>query len=69
MKSIFVAIDTPDLDHARTLANAVRSSAGGVKLGLEFFCANGPGGVHEIASSGLPTRARIWRRSTPAVSR
>jgi len=54
MKSIFVAIDTPDLDHARTLANAVRSSAGGVKLGLEFFCANGPGGVHEIASSGLP---------------
>lgn len=54
MKSIFVAIDTPDLDHARSLANAVKSSAGGVKLGLEFFCANGPAGVHEIASTGLP---------------
>jgi orotidine-5'-phosphate decarboxylase len=25
-----------------------------VKLGLEFFCANGPAGVHEIASLGLP---------------
>jgi orotidine-5'-phosphate decarboxylase len=25
-----------------------------VKLGLEFFCANGPSGVHEIASLGLP---------------
>ena len=54
MKSIFVAIDTPDLDRARSLARQVKSGAGGVKLGLEFFCANGPSGVHEIASLGLP---------------
>ncbi|MCL6678438.1 orotidine-5'-phosphate decarboxylase [Sphingomonas sp. RG327] len=54
MKSIFVAIDTPDLERAASLARAVRSSAGGVKLGLEFFCANGPAGVQEIASIGLP---------------
>jgi orotidine-5'-phosphate decarboxylase len=54
MKSIFVAIDTPDLERAASLARAVKSSAGGVKLGLEFFCANGPAGVHEIASIGLP---------------
>jgi orotidine-5'-phosphate decarboxylase len=54
MKSIFVAIDTPDLERARTLARQVKSSAGGVKLGLEFFCANGPAGVHDIASLGLP---------------
>lgn len=54
MKPIFVAIDTPDLDRARALAKAVANGAGGVKLGLEFFCANGPAGVHEIASIGLP---------------
>jgi orotidine-5'-phosphate decarboxylase len=54
MKSIFVAIDTPDLERAASLARAVKSSAGGVKLGLEFYCANGPAGVQEIASIGLP---------------
>jgi orotidine-5'-phosphate decarboxylase len=54
MKSVFVAIDTPDLDRARALAGAVKSAAGGLKLGLEFFCANGPAGVHEIAAVGLP---------------
>jgi orotidine-5'-phosphate decarboxylase len=51
---IFVAIDTPDLRRALLLAEAVRVEAGGVKLGLEFFCANGPVGVREIARLGLP---------------
>jgi orotidine-5'-phosphate decarboxylase len=51
---IFVAIDTPDLDHARKLAKAVKRHAGGLKLGLEFFAANGPDGVGEIAHMGLP---------------
>ena len=54
MNPIFVALDTPDLDRARSLAEAVRASAGGIKLGLEFFCANGPAGVSEIARLGLP---------------
>ena len=54
MKPIFVAIDTPDLERARSIAKAVADGAGGVKLGLEFFCANGPAGVHEIAALGLP---------------
>ena len=54
MKPIFVAIDTPDLDRALSLADAVRALAGGVKLGLEFFCSNGPDGVREIASTRLP---------------
>lgn len=54
MKPVFVAVDTPDLDRARELARSVRSLAGGVKLGLEFFCANGPSGVHDIAAEGLP---------------
>ena len=54
MKPVFVAIDTPDLDSARQLAKRLRSNAGGVKLGLEFFCANGPAGYREIAALGLP---------------
>ncbi|QNM83153.1 orotidine-5'-phosphate decarboxylase [Sphingomonas sabuli] len=54
MNPIFVAIDTPDLDRARTLARDVGSHAGGVKLGLEFFCANGPEGVRDIAAIGAP---------------
>lgn len=54
MNSIFVAIDTPDLDRALDLAKAVREIAGGVKLGLEFFAANGPEGIREITDAGLP---------------
>jgi len=51
---IYVAIDTPDLEQARQLAEQVRNHVGGIKLGLEFFCANGHHGVHEIAKIGLP---------------
>ncbi len=54
MTPVFVAIDTPDLGRARELAKSVKPFAGGVKLGLEFFCANGPAGVDDIASVGLP---------------
>lgn len=54
MNPIFVALDTPDLDRALALADAVRSHAGGVKLGLEFFSARGPEGVARIAALGLP---------------
>ncbi len=51
---IFVAIDTVDVEKAMRLADQVRDSAGGLKLGLEYFCANGPGGVHALARTGLP---------------
>ena len=54
MSPIFVALDTPDLDKARSLAEAVRGHAAGVKLGLEFFSAQGPQGVRQIAALGLP---------------
>ncbi len=54
MNPIFVAIDTPSMERARSLAEQVRGAAGGVKLGLEFFSANGPEGVAAIAALGLP---------------
>ena len=51
---IFVAIDTPDLVRAKMIATRVRNHVGGVKLGLEFFCANGRQGIREMADLGLP---------------
>jgi len=55
MKSpIFVAIDTPDLERAKTIARRVRNHIGGIKLGLEFFSANGRHGVKEMAELDLP---------------
>jgi orotidine-5'-phosphate decarboxylase len=51
---IYVALDTPDLDNAVATASSLRGLAGGVKLGLEFFTANGPAGVDAVARLGLP---------------
>ena len=51
---IFVALDTPSLDRARSLAQSLRPYVGGVKLGLEFYGANGPDGVRAIVSAGAP---------------
>jgi orotidine-5'-phosphate decarboxylase len=51
---IFVAIDTPDLDRAKQIASRVQRHVGGLKLGLEFFSANGRQGIREMAELGLP---------------
>jgi orotidine-5'-phosphate decarboxylase len=51
---VFVALDTPDLERARALATRVRHHVGGIKLGLEFFMANGRSGVQAMAAIGLP---------------
>ena len=51
---IFVALDTPSLDRARALAQTLKPFVGGVKLGLEFYGANGPDGVRAVASVGAP---------------
>ncbi len=51
---VFVALDTPDLDIAKALALRVKGHVGGIKLGLEFFSANGRSGVRDMAALGLP---------------
>lgn len=51
---IFVALDTPELERAKAIAGQVRNHVGGIKLGLEFFAANGRSGVKEMAHLGLP---------------
>ena len=45
---IYCAIDTADLNHARTLARAIGPVTGGLKLGLEFFNSFGPAGVEAV---------------------
>lgn len=47
---ILVAIDTPDVRAAKTLAEQVGDAAGGIKLGLEFFNATGPEGVRTVVA-------------------
>jgi orotidine-5'-phosphate decarboxylase len=54
MKPIFVAIDTPDVHRAAAIARDVCGIAGGMKLGLEFFCANGHEGVLRVAEHRMP---------------
>ena len=51
---IYVALDTPDMERAKAIAGRVRNHVGGLKLGLEFFSANGRQGIREMAEIGLP---------------
>jgi orotidine-5'-phosphate decarboxylase len=51
---LYVAIDTPHLEEALSLIKRIKAHIGGVKLGLEFFCANGHHGVHEVQKLGMP---------------
>ena len=50
-KQIIVAIDTINLKQALHISESVRG-VGAVKLGLEFFCANGPQGISAISATG-----------------
>ena len=54
---IFVALDTTNVDEAKAMAQRLKGTVGGVKLGLEFFTANGAAGVRAVTASGLP---RSW---------
>lgn len=48
---LFVAIDTPEVARASALARAVAPVGCGIKLGLEFFAANGPQGVRAVVAA------------------
>ncbi|MBI3419701.1 MAG: orotidine-5'-phosphate decarboxylase [Proteobacteria bacterium] len=51
---IFCAIDTAALPEALKLADHLKTHVAGLKLGLEFYSANGPEGVKAIQKKGLP---------------
>ena len=50
---LIVALDTADANQARVWAEAVAPSAGLLKLGLEFFLANGAEGFKAIAGAPI----------------
>ena len=50
---IFVAIDTPELDAASGLAARLGPVVGGIKLGLEFFVAQGPAGIRKVVEPNV----------------
>ncbi len=51
---IFCALDSADLEKVRALALSIIGAVDGLKLGLEFFSAQGPAGIREIAKLGVP---------------
>lgn len=51
---IFCALDTPDLEKARKLAATLAPHVAGIKLGLEFFMAQGLLGVKALLSLNVP---------------
>ena len=51
---VYLALDTTQLREGIALVERVKAHVGGVKLGLEFFCAHGAHGVHMIGQLGLP---------------
>jgi orotidine-5'-phosphate decarboxylase len=53
---IYCAVDTGDLGRARELSAAVTEAGCGVKLGMEFFNAHGPHGVHMILEARVRPR-------------
>jgi orotidine-5'-phosphate decarboxylase len=50
---LIVALDTVDVGQAQTWARAVAPHAALLKLGLEFFIANGPAGYREITGAPI----------------
>ena len=51
-KKIIVAIDTIDTNEALGLTKLI-PNVGAFKLGLEYFCANGPKGISKISETGV----------------
>ncbi|MBP7339045.1 orotidine-5'-phosphate decarboxylase [Niveispirillum sp.] len=49
---VFVALDMPEIEGAKAMAAMVKGLVGGVKLGLEFFMAQGPAGIREVIAAG-----------------
>ncbi|OYQ35959.1 orotidine-5'-phosphate decarboxylase [Niveispirillum lacus] len=49
---VFVALDMPEIEGAKAMAAKVTGLVGGVKLGLEFFMAQGPVGIRDVIAAG-----------------
>jgi orotidine-5'-phosphate decarboxylase len=62
---IFCAIDTGDLARAMLLGDTLKGVVGGLKLGLEFFNAQGPQGLRQFTELGCPIFADLKLHDIP----
>lgn len=51
---VICAIDTMDVEKAREMVTQVAPHVGAIKLGLEYFVANGAAGVHALEDLQMP---------------
>lgn len=51
---VFCALDTPERAIALDWATRLAGVVGGLKLGLEYFGAEGPAGIAAVADTGMP---------------
>ncbi len=60
-KRIFCAIDSADFDAAHRLVRGLSGAVGGIKLGLEFFTANGIEGVRRLVEDDAHGNGAVVR--------
>ncbi len=53
VKNLIVACDNPDLEQVLSLAKQLKGKIAALKLGLEFFTANGAAGVKQVRAIGI----------------
>ena len=51
---LLCAVDTTDIEVAKTLSRRLKGKVGGLKLGLEFFHSHGPAGVAKVVKDRHP---------------
>ena len=51
---VYCPLDTPDLAHAEAMAKQVAGAVDGLKIGMEFFYAQGVAGYQALAAHGAP---------------
>ena len=54
LPKLFIAVDTPSLEQAKQYTQIAQENTIGVKLGLEFFLAQGPEGVAILSQLNVP---------------
>ena len=52
--SLYCALDARDRPTVERLADLLAPAVGGLKLGLEYFCAHGPEGIGAVRAAGPP---------------
>ena len=59
-KDVFVAIDTTDVQKAKSWAKSTSKYLGGIKLGMEFFYSNGSEAVKEVIENTINSNCKLF---------